>query len=129
MKKIYLLASFMLVLFTNEQTYAQHPVLKEVLLNTLNNVNELDFSNAQIESLMNYNKGFVDKVYEILDSDKEDKAKKESLGTLNDQKEQELRNLLGKSDAKKYIKLMEEQLKPLTKKDKLLKNIVWNKVG
>jgi hypothetical protein len=124
MKKIYLLASFVMILFSNGQSYAQSTVLKEVLLTTLNNVNELKFSNAQIEGLMNYNKGFVDKVYVILDSDKEDKDKKNSLKTLNDQKEEDLRNLLGKSEAKKYIKLMEEELKPLIKKDKDLKNLV-----
>ena len=124
MKKIYLLISFVMILFSTGQTYAQDIVLKEVLLTTLNDVNELDFSNAQIEGLMNYNKGFVDKVYEILDSKKEDKDLKDSLGTLNEQKEKDLQNLLGKSDSKKYIKLMEEQLKPLTKKDKRLKNIV-----
>lgn len=124
MKKIYLLVSFVVILFSTGQAYAQDIVLKEVLLTTLNDVNELDFSNAQIEGLMNYNKGFVDKVYEILDSKKEDKDIKASLSTLNEQKEKDLRNLLGKSDSKKYIKLMEEQLKPLTKKDKRLKNIV-----
>ncbi len=124
MKKIYLLVSFVMILFSNGQSYAQDIVLREVLLTTLNSVNELKFSNAQIEGLMDYNKGFVDKVYEILDSDKEDKDKKNSLRTLNDQKEDDLRNLLGKSDSKKYIKLMEEQLKPLIKKDKQLKNIV-----
>jgi len=124
MKKIYLFVTFVMILFSNVQTYAQDIVLKEVLLTTLNNVNELKFSNAQIEGLMDYNKGFVDKVYEILDSDKEDKDKKDLLKSLNGQKEEDLRNLLGKSDSKKYIKLMEDQLKPLTKKDKRLKNIV-----
>lgn len=124
MKKTSLILSFIVVLFVGSQTYAQDIVLKDVLLTTLNNVNELDFSNAQIEGLMNYNKGFVDKVYEILDSEKADKDKQNSLKTLNGQKEEDLRNLLGKSDSKKYIKLMEDQLKPLTKKDKRLKNIV-----
>ena len=124
MKKIYVLVTFMMLLFSSGQSYAQSPVLKDVLLTTLNSVNELKFSNAQVQGLMDYNKGFVDKVYDILDSDKQDKDKKASLQTLNAQKEEELKSLLGKSESKKYIKLMEEQLKPLTKEDKLLKNII-----
>jgi hypothetical protein len=124
MKKIYLLLTFIVILFSGNKTFAQENVPKEILLTTLNNVNKLKLSNLKTEELMNYNKGFVDKVYDILDSDKTEKDKKTALEALNTGKEKDLNDLLGKNESKKYLKLMEEELKPLTKKNKLLKNLV-----
>jgi len=124
MKKIYLLLTFIVILFSGNETFAQENVPKEILLTTLNSVNKLKLSNLKTEELMNYNKGFVDKVYDILDSDKAEKDKKTALQALNNGKEKDLNDLLGKSESKRYLKLMQEELKPLTKKNKLLKNIV-----
>lgn len=100
---------------------AQETVLKEVLLTTLNSVNELDLSNLKTEELMEYNAGLVDRIYEILDSDKVEKDKVESMKILSNDTERDLHDLLGKKEHKKYVKLMDDALKPLIKKDKTLK--------
>ena len=123
MKKPSLLLSFIVVLFVGSQTYAQETVPKELLLSTLNSVGQLKLPNEKVTQLMDYNSGFVDKVYDILNSDAEDKRKKGSLDGLNYAREKDLRVFLTKSETKKYLKLMEEEMHPLTKKDKLLKQI------
>ena len=110
-----------IILGTN--CYAQESVPKEVLLTTLNSVNDLKLSNLKTTELMAYNEGFVDKIFDIIESDKSEKDKKSALGTLNNDTERDLTDLLGKKDYKKYAKLMEAQLKPLTKKSKLLKEL------
>jgi hypothetical protein len=121
MKKITYFLTFVLSLTIGANVYAQETVPKEVLLNTLNGVNNLKLSNLKTTHLMDYNKGFVDKVYDITESDKSDKDKKSALQTLSNDTEKDLTDLLGKKEYKKYVKLMEEQLGPLTKKTKLLK--------
>lgn len=123
MKKTSLLLSFIVVLFVGSQTYAQEAVPKELLLSTLNSVGHLKLPNEKVTQLMDYNKGFVDKVYDVLNSDTEDKRKKGSLDGLNYAREKDLRVFLSKSETKQYLKFMEEELKPLTKQDKLLKQI------
>lgn len=125
MKKITSLCTFVLLLFAGSYSLkAQEEVPKEVLLTTLNSVNALGLSNLKTQELMAYNEGFVDKVYEIIDSDKSDKDKGKALDTLNNSKEKDLLDLLDKKHFKKYVKLMEDQLKPLIKKNKLFKHIV-----
>ena len=123
MKKTAMLLSFIVVLFVGSQTFAQEAVPKELLLSTLNSVGHLKLENEKVTQLMDYNSGFVDKVYEVLNSDAEDKRKKGSLDGLNYAREKDLRVFLTKSETKKYLKLMEEELHPLVKKDKLLKQI------
>jgi len=123
MKKTSLLLNFIVVLFVGSQTYAQETVPKELLLSTLNSVGQLKLPNEKVTQLMDYNSGFVDKVYDILNSDTEDKRKKGSLDGLNYAREKDLRVFLSKSETKHYLKLMEEELHPLVKKDKLLKQI------
>lgn len=105
-------------------TTAQETVPKEVFLNTINGVNELKLSNYKTSELMEYNTGYADRVYDILESDKTEKDKKAAFKVLKSDKEKDLVDVLGKKDAKKYIKLMEESLKPLIKKDKMLKNLL-----
>lgn len=125
MKKITSLCTLVLLLFAGSlSVQAQEEVPKEVLLTTLNSVNTLGLSNLKTQELMEYNSGFVDKVYDIIDSDKSDKDKGKALDTLNNSKEKDLLDLLDKKHFKKYVKLMEDQLKPLIKKNKLLKHIV-----
>ena len=123
MKNITYLLILILSLTFGANAYAQETVPKEVLLNTLNGVNSLKLSNLKTTELMAYNEGFVDKIYDITESDKSDKDKKSALQTLSNDTEKDLIDLLGKKDYKKYVKLMEEQLEPLTKKTKLLKQI------
>ncbi len=103
---------------------AQESVPKEVFLNTINGVNELKLSNYKTSELMEYNAGYADKVYSILDGDKSEKDKKDAFKVLTTDKEKDLTDLLGKKDAKKYFKLMEESLKPLIKKNKMLKYLL-----
>ena len=123
MKKIALLITMFTLICTVGQTYAQETVPKELLLSTLNSVGQLKLPNEKVTQLMDYNKGFVDKVYEILNSDNEDKIKKGSLDGLNYAREKDLHAFLTKGETKHYLKLMEEEMKPLTKQDKLLKQI------
>jgi hypothetical protein len=102
---------------------AQDEVPKDLLLTTLNSVAHLKFENDQVTQLMEYNKGFVDEVYVILESDKEDKRKKENLDALSVKRQSDLHDFLSKGETKKYLKYMEEELRPLVKKNKLLKQI------
>ncbi len=103
--------------------YAQESVPKEVLLNSLNSVNKLKLSNYKTSELIEYNKAYVDKIYTIIDSDKSEKDKKSALKILKTDTDKDLNDLLGKKHFKKYEKLMEDELKPLIKKSKLLKYI------
>ena len=99
MKNKYLLIILIALFCNGLSVSAQETVTKEVLLTTLNSVNELDFSNLKTSELMEYNAGFVDKVYEILDSDKVDKDKKKGLETLNVSRERGLPARLGREES------------------------------
>ena len=126
MKKITHYLIVFALLSVSGQSIAQdkvEKVPKELLLSSLNSVAHLKLENDQITKLIDYNKGFVDEVYVILDSEKEDKYKKKSLEALHFTRETDLRELLGKSKTNKYLKLMEDEIKPLVKKDKRLKPI------
>jgi hypothetical protein len=124
MKKFAFLIGLITLFGFSHKTFAQDEgVPKELLLTTLNSVAHLKFENEQVNQLMEYNKGFVDEVYEILESDKEEKQKKESLDALSFTRKTELHNFLSKHETNKYLKYMEDELKPLVKKNKLLKHI------
>ena len=126
MKKITHFLIVIALLVVSVQSIAQdkeEEVPKELLLSSLNSVAHLKLDNDQITQLIDYNKGFVDAVYEILDSEKEDKYKKKSLEALHYTRETDLREFLGKSKTNKYLKSMEDEIKPLVKKDKRLKPI------
>ncbi len=98
-------------------------VPKELVLSTLNSVSHLKLDNDQLTALMDYNKGFVDEVYEIIESDKEEKYKKKSLKALAYTRETDLREILGKHKTNHYLKLMEDELRPLGRQDHRLKQI------
>lgn len=123
MLRLTFLLAVLVTLSTGFQANAQEEVPKDLLLTTLNGVAHLKFENDQVTQLMEYNKGFVDEVYVILDSDKEDKRKKENLDALSVKRESDLHDFLSKRETKKYLKYMEEELRPLVKKNKLLKQI------
>ena len=124
MKKMTLILTVIAVITLNFKTYAQEEVPKELLLSSLNSVAHLKLENEQVTQLMDYNKGFVDEVYEILESDKEEKYKKKSMKILAEKRENDLRQVLGKHKTNKYLKLMEDELRPLGRKNKLLKPIM-----
>ncbi len=120
MEKIALILTIAIVALFSQDTNAQE-VTKDVFLNTINSVNKLKMSNYKTEELAKYNDGFADSVFEILDGDKSDKDKTSALKSLNKSTEDDLVDLLGKDTYKKYTKLMDDGLKPLIKKNKLLK--------
>ena len=121
MKKIMVLLIIVLGAGIVINSYAQESVSKEVLLTTLNSFNKLKLSNLKTEQLMDYNKGFVDKVFSISENDKSDKDKEEALKVLSNDTSKDLIDLLDKGTYNKYAKLMEEAMKPLIKKSKFLK--------
>ena len=124
MKTRYATCLLLAVILSSFSAISQESVPKEVFLNTINGVNELKLSNYKTSELMEYNQGYADKVYDILEGDKSEKDKKDAFKVLTTDKERDLTDLLGKKDAKKYFKLMEESLKPLIKKDKMLKYLL-----
>lgn len=121
MKKSFYILSLLLSIFISNNTLAQESVPKEVLLNTLNSVNKLKLSNYKTSELMDYNTVYTDKIYTILEGSLPEKDKKAALKTLKSDSEKDLYDLLGKKYFKKYQKLMETELKPLKKKNNLLK--------
>ena len=123
MKKITFIIVLITSFFLNNIT-AQENVPEDVLLNSLNSVNKLKLSNLKTKELSDYNKTYVDKVYDILNSSKIEKDKKAALKVLKTDTDRDLYDLLGKKDYKKYQKLMEKELKPLIKRNKLLKYLV-----
>jgi hypothetical protein len=123
MKKITIILVFITGLFLNNIT-AQENVPKDVLLNSLNSVNKLKLSNLKTKELSDYNETYVDKVYDILDSNKSEKDKKAALKVLKNDTKRDLYDLLGKKNYNKYHKLMEKELKALIKRNKLLKYLV-----
>lgn len=123
MMRLTFLLTILVTLGNGFKVNAQDEVPKEILLTTLNGVAHLKFENEQVTQLMEYNEQFVDEVYAILDSDKEDKRKKESLDALSVKRESDLHDILSKHETKKYLKYMEDELKPLVRKNKLLKHI------
>jgi hypothetical protein len=119
MKNIVIILTVLLFIGTN--TFAQESVDKDVFLTTINSVNSLKLSNLRTTQLMDYNKGFADKVYAIVDSDKSDKDQEKDLKELSNSTASDLHDLLGADVYKKYAKLMREQLKPLIKKSENFK--------
>ena len=114
MKKITLLITVFAFIL---QSHAQEEIPKELLLSGLNSVAHLKLDNDQVIELIEYNKGFVDEIYEVLESDKEDKSKKKSMKILSEKRENDLREFLGKHKTNKYLKLMEDELRPLSRRN------------
>lgn len=123
MKNYRIVFSLLCFLFVAPQLIAQDEVPKELLLSSLNSVAHLKLETDQINQLMDYNKGFVDEIYEVLESDKEDKHKKKALQNLSDKRKNDLREFLGRHKTNKYLKLMEDELRPLGRRNHLLKQI------
>jgi len=124
MKKFAFLIALITIFSFSHKSFAQdEEVPKELLLTTLNSVAHLKFENDQVSKLMEYNEGFVDEVYEILESGKEEKQKKKLLEVLSDERKVNLNEFLKKHETNKYLKYMEDELKPLVRRNKLLKHI------
>jgi hypothetical protein len=123
MKKMPMILWITLGLFTMNFTEAQETVPKEVLLNTLNSFNRLKLSNLKTSELMKYNETYADKVYEVLDRDIPEKDQKEHLKTLANDRERDLKDMIGSSKTRKYSNLMDKEMRVLVHKNKLLKYI------
>jgi len=123
MKKITFILAFVLSAFIGNFAIAQD-VSKAELLKTINNVDDLDFSNDKKSALHNFNNNFVDDVYSITDSKKSDDDKIIELKKLRDNNKNELFNILGDDGYKKFKKSMKKQLKPLKRRAKLFKFIL-----
>ncbi|MCA0932180.1 hypothetical protein LCM02_06935 [Lutimonas saemankumensis] len=123
MKNITILLSIFVFSVFSTKSLAQEKVPKELLLSTLNSVAHLNLEKEPLDQLLEYNKDFVERVYEILESDQEDKQKKQLMKALAYTREKELRGFLSKHKTNKYLKLMEDEMRPLTRKEKLLKPI------
>ena len=119
MKNLTIILAF--IVFNVTHIFAQETVEKDVFLTTINSVNSLKLSNLRTTQLIDYNKGFADNVYAILDSDKKDKDQENDLKALSKSTASDLNDLLGKDVYKKYAKLMRDQLKPLIKKSENFK--------
>ena len=105
------LLAVLVALTTGFQANAQEEVPKDLLLTTLNGVAHVKFENDQVTQLMEYNKGFVDEVYVILDSDKEDKRKKENLDALSVKRQSDLHDFLSKHETKKVFEIHGRRVK------------------
>ena len=80
MKKYNRLLSFLFFVLLGVNALAQkEEVSKDLLMSTLNSVAHVKLDADQEKKLIDYNKGFVDEVYSILDGDQEDKDKKKAL--------------------------------------------------
>ena len=123
MKKITSILFVLALMISSLTAFAQDEVPKELLLSTLNGVAHLKLEDDQVKQLMEYNKGFVDEVYEILDSENEEKYKKKSMKILGEKRENDFKAFLGNHKTNKYLKLMEDEMKPLGKKEHLLKEL------
>ncbi len=124
MKKLKLSLSLLLTFMMVSVISAQEGVSKAELLNGINNFGELGLSNEKSSELMDYNKGFADRVYDIVDSNNSEEQKINALKSLRDSTAKDLTNILGIDNFKKYKKVVKRELRPLKRKTKLLKFII-----
>lgn len=124
MKKFTLVITLFLSVFMISTVTAQSGVSKAELLRTVNNVDDLGFSNDKKSALNDFNKGFVDDIFDITGSKKSNEDKISGLKNLRSNNKDELFNLLGEDGFKKFKKSMKKQLKPLKRRSKLLKYII-----
>lgn len=114
----------LIILFISVQTsYAQLASIipKPDLMNTLNDVTDLGFSDDQSKALKKQNESFANDLFNIVDGDKSEDDKKLALGNLKKENEKSLTNILGIDGFKKYQKKMKKLLRPYKRKMKLLK--------
>jgi hypothetical protein len=114
----------LILLFISVQTsYAQLASIipKPDLMNTLDDVADLGFSDDQTKALKKQNESFANDLFNIVDGDKSEDDKKLALGNLKKENEKSLTNILGIDGFKKYQKKMKKLLRPYKRKMKLLK--------
>jgi hypothetical protein len=114
----------LILLFISVQTsYAQLASIipKPDLMNTLNDVTDLGFSNDQSSALKKQNESFANDLFDIVDGDKSEDDKKSALDNLKKENEKSLTNILGIDGFKKYQKKMKKMLRPYKRKMKLVK--------
>ena len=98
-------------------------VNKADFLNTMNSFDDigLDLSPDKSSELKDLNKGLVDNVSDILNSDKDQDKKIADLKSLQKDTKKKGIDILGEDDFNKYKKSMKKKLKPFNRKVKLLK--------
>lgn len=123
MKKITSILFVLALMISSHTALAQDSVPKELLLSTLNGVAHLKLEDDQINQIIEYNKGFVDEIYEVLHSDSEEKYKKKSMKILGEKRENDFKAFLGNHKTNKYLKLMEDEMKPLGRREHLFRQL------
>jgi hypothetical protein len=124
MKKLKLSLTLFLTIMTISFVSAQEGVSKAELLKGINNFDELGLSSEKSNDLKNYNNGFADKVYSIVDGKQTDEYKINALKSLRNDTAKDLTDILGVDNFKKYKKVVKKELRPLKRKTKLLKFII-----
>jgi len=124
MKKLKFGLTLFLTFMMISLTSAQEGVSKAELLKGINSFSHLGFSSEKSKELEEYNKSFVDKVYNIVDSNKSEDQKINALKMLKNDTAKDYTNILGQTNFKKYKKAVKKELRPLKRKVKLFKFII-----
>lgn len=124
MKRIHTNITVIFLFLFSLTAVSQTGISKDELLRGINSFNELGFSDVKSTELQQYNQGFADKVFDVMDSDKSEKDKITSLKYIKDAANKDLNDILGEKNFKKYKKAMQKELKPLVRKSKLVKYII-----
>lgn len=124
MKRIHTNITVIFLFLFSLTAVSQTGISKDELLRGINSFNGLGFSDVKSTELQQYNQGFADKVFDVMDSDKSEKDKITSLKYIKDAANKDLNDILGEKNFKKYKKAMQKELKPLVRKSKLVKYII-----
>lgn len=124
MKKIQTNITAVLLFLFTFSAIAQTGVSKDELLRSINSFNDLGFSDVKSAELQEYNQGFADKVFNVLDGDKSEQDKVTALKSIKDGAIKDLNDILGENNFNSYKKAMKKALKPLKRKSKLFKYII-----
>lgn len=124
MKRIHTNITVIFLCLFSLSAVSQTGISKDELLRGINSFNELGFSDVKSTELQQYNQGFADKVFDVMDSDKSEKDKITALKYIKDGANKDLADILGEKNFKKYKKAMQKELKPLLRKSKLVKYII-----
>ncbi len=123
MKNLGFILAFVMGLVVINTSSAQVDFPKADFLNTMNSFDDigLDLSPDKSSELKDLNKGLVDNVSDILNSDKDQDKKIADLKSLQKDTKKKGIDILGEDDFNKYKKSMKKKLKPFNRKVKLLK--------
>ncbi|MCF8715737.1 hypothetical protein JM658_12955 [Joostella atrarenae] len=126
MKNLALILAFVAsILFVNTSE-AQSDFPKADFLNTMNSFDDigLNLSSDQSSELKDLNSGMVDKVFSVLNSDKDKESKISELKNIKSDTKKKGIDILGEDNFKSYKKSMKKKLKPFKRKTKLVKFVL-----